>query len=395
MPLRAELSLISMLWLGAIAAVSLLGSLFLFNGYTHDLLPVWALVTLAGLVVTRIVIRTGLRFLRQRGANYRTAAIVGANSIGMRIAHEIQSTSWMGLRFIGFFDDRCSAEDRRETGIDTVGTLNELIERARSGAIDIIYIALPLRAELRINELVNNLHDTTVTVYYVPDFSAFGLLHASLDTMCGLPLVSLIDTPHRGVDAFSKRIFDFFGASLILLAIALPMAAIAAAIKLTSRGGIIYRQHRYGLGGKSFEIWKFRTMYDCEGSDSNYCQATQNDARITPLGKFLRRTSLDELPQFINVLQGDMSLVGPRPHPVALNESQRKIIDRYMLRHKVKPGITGWAQVNGFRGETDTEDKMRKRIEYDLNYINNWSIRLDFRILFLTLSKLFFDPNAY
>lgn len=394
-PLRAELSQTSLLWLGAIAAVSLFESLSLFNESSRDILAVWALVTLAGLVVTRAVIRTGLRIVRQLGANFRTAAIIGANLTGMRVAHEIQSTSWMGLRFVGFFDDRDIAEDRREAGIDTVGTVNEMVEGAKSGEIDIIYVALPLRAELRINEIIRRLHDTTATVYYVPDFSAFGLLHSRWETMHGLPIVSLIDTPHQGVDAYSKRIFDIVGASLMLLVIALPMIAIAAAIRMTSKGPAIFRQMRYGLEGKSFVIWKFRTMYVSKDGESDFYQATQNDARTIPLGKFLRSTSLDELPQLINVLQGKMSLVGPRPHPVALNETQRKVIDRYMLRHKVKPGMTGWAQVNGLRGETDTVEKMRKRIEYDLTYINNWSIGLDVRILFLTIGKLFSDPNAY
>jgi putative colanic acid biosynthesis UDP-glucose lipid carrier transferase len=394
-PLRTELIQAALTWLAAIAALSLLGRMFHFTESSDDLLAIWALVTLAGITGTRIVIRTVLRKLRQHGSNIRTAAIAGANSTGLRVAYDIQSTRWMGLRLIGFFDDRQFAQDRREAILDNVGTLNDLVQKTKMGDVDIIYITLPLRAELRINEFIRQLHDTTATVYYVPDFSAFGLLQAHWETMRGLPIVSLIDTPHQGFDAYSKRAFDIAGASLILLLVAFPMILIALAIGMTSKGPIIFRQIRYGLGGKTFYIWKFRTMIYCDNGDSEFRQAQFGDSRVTALGKFLRRSSLDELPQLFNVLQGTMSLVGPRPHPVALNESQRKVIDRYMLRHKVRPGITGWAQVNGFRGETDTVEKMQKRIEYDLSYINNWSIGLDLRILLRTISKVFSDPAAY
>lgn len=216
-----------------------------------------------------------------------------------------------------------------------------------------------------------------------------------MESLSGMPMVSLVDTPHQGIDAASKRVFDLVVGSAIMLGIALPMLAIAIAIKLTSPGPVFFRQKRYGLGGREFEIWKFRSMTVCEDGASRFTQARKGDARVTPLGAFLRRTSLDELPQFINVLQGTMSIVGPRPHPVALNETQRKLIDGYMLRHKVKPGITGWAQINGFRGETDTPEKMEGRIRYDLEYINNWSLKLDTRILLATFTKAFNDPNAY
>jgi putative colanic acid biosynthesis UDP-glucose lipid carrier transferase len=234
-----------------------------------------------------------------------------------------------------------------------------------------------------------------VQVLFVPDFSALGLLHASWEVLGGMPMVSLVDTPHRGFEGLSKRLFDIVMSSLILAIIAVPLLCIAVAIKLSSPGPVIFRQRRYGLDGKEFEIYKFRSMTTVEDGKNEFKQATKNDARITPLGAFLRRTSLDELPQIINVLQGRMSLVGPRPHPVALNESQRKLIDNYMLRHKVRPGITGWAQVNGFRGETDTPEKMLNRIRCDLEYINYWSLKLDIQILWMTIFKVMDDPNAY
>jgi putative colanic acid biosynthesis UDP-glucose lipid carrier transferase len=395
-PLRSELGRASLCWIASVAAVGLGG--YVAAPDPSDVarsIPAWTGITLAGLLVTRGGLRIALRIVRRQGGNFRVAAIAGANATGSRLAGVIDRTTWMGLRFAGFFDDRTEGPDRRADGVAVRGSFDELIACARSGEIDIVYVTLPLRSELRIRNLIDRLRDSTVTVYYVPDFSALGLLRPNMDTMSGFPIVSLIDTPHQGIDAASKRVFDLIVGSMIMMVIALPMIAIAIAIKVTSPGPVFFKQKRYGLGGREFEIWKFRSMTVCEDGSAIFTQARKGDARITPLGAFLRRTSLDELPQFINVLQGSMSIVGPRPHPVALNEAQRKLIDGYMLRHKVKPGITGWAQINGYRGETDTPEKMEGRVRYDLDYINNWSLLLDFRILLSTLTKAFNDPNAY
>lgn len=397
-PLRAELGRAGICWAAAVGIVSLGGYALLAESMTGGALvvPQWAIVTAVGLLATRGTVRLALRVVRLQGGNFRVAAIAGANETGARIAHVIEHTAWMGLRLCGFFDDRAAADGtRRSVSLPVHGGFDELIARARSGEVDIIYITLPLRSELRIRDLLDQLRDSTVTVHYVPDFSALGLLRPHMESLSGMPMVSLVDTPHQGIDAASKRVFDLVVGSAIMLGIALPMLAIAIAIKLTSPGPVFFRQKRYGLGGREFEIWKFRSMTVCEDGANLFTQARKGDARVTPLGAFLRRTSLDELPQFINVLQGTMSIVGPRPHPVALNEAQRKLIDGYMLRHKVKPGITGWAQINGFRGETDTPEKMEGRIRYDLEYINNWSLRLDTRILLATFTKAFNDPNAY
>jgi putative colanic acid biosynthesis UDP-glucose lipid carrier transferase len=301
----------------------------------------------------------------------------------------------MGVKVIGFFDDRMVAPTRVAEGVSTDGTFDELISRVRAGEIDSVYITLPLRAELRVRHIVERLRDSTATVLYVPDFSAFGLLGARWEVVDGVTLVSLIDTPHQGASAMLKRLFDIAVASASLAVVALPMLLIACAIKLTSAGPVVFRQKRYGLDGRPFEIWKFRTMVTVEDGEARFQQARRNDARVTRVGSLLRRTSLDELPQLINVLQGRMSIVGPRPHPVALNETHRKLIEGYMLRHKVKPGITGWAQINGFRGETDTPEKMRGRIERDLEYIDRWSLMLDIRIILLTLRRAWADSNAY
>jgi putative colanic acid biosynthesis UDP-glucose lipid carrier transferase len=348
------------------------------------------------LIVWRGWLQIALGVLRKRGFNTRTIAIVGARELGAYLARTILDAPWMGLRPVGFYDDRKPSGPRplmREP-IDVIGDLDALVRHARQGTIDIVYITLPMRAETRVHELIAKLSDTTVSVYVVPDFFIFDLLHARWGSLGDLPVVSISETPFYGVDGIVKRLEDIIISSALLMMVAIPMAIIAAGVKLSSPGPVIYRQHRYGLRGNRIDVWKFRTMTVCEDDDT-VVQAQRNDPRVTKIGAFLRRTSLDELPQLINVLQGHMSLVGPRPHAVAHNEQYRKLIDRYMLRHKVKPGITGWAQVNGWRGETDSLEKMQKRVEYDLAYIHNWSLWLDLRIILLTAFRVISDRNAY
>lgn len=395
-PLREELGRMTVCWLGASSGISMV--LLVASPSPIDerwLFASWSLLWGAGFIGTRVAVRVALRVLRVRGRNYRVAAIVGANALGSLIAARFRGTAWMGVRVAGYFDDRCPADDRVIAGASIEGTFADLVERVREGTIDVVYITLPMRAERRVLDLVDRLRDSTATVAYVPDFAAFGLLGARWDVVDGVPIVSLLDTPHQGVSALSKRVFDVAVAGLIVGVAAIPMACIAAAIRLTSPGPAVFRQKRYGLDGRPFEIWKFRTMTTVEDGETSFSQARRGDSRVTSLGAFLRRTSLDELPQFINVLQGSMSIVGPRPHPIALNESHRARIAGYMLRHKVKPGITGWAQVNGFRGETDTLEKMRRRIECDLEYIDRWSLLFDVRILLLTLRRVWTDSNAF
>src|SRR6185436_1497889 len=215
-----------------------------------------------------------------------------------------------------------------------------------------------------------------------------------VDTLNGIPVVAVCETPFYGFSGVIKTMSDFTIAALALIVTAPLMLLIAAGVKLSSPGPVLFRQHRYGLDGKQISVYKFRTMRVLEDGDV-VRQATKDDHRITPFGRVLRRTSLDELPQFVNVLQGRMSVVGPRPHAVAHNETYRKLIDGYMVRHKVKPGVTGWAQVNGFRGETDTVEKMQQRIAYDLAYLRNWSVRLDLQIILKTMLLVFWDRKAY
>jgi putative colanic acid biosynthesis UDP-glucose lipid carrier transferase len=269
-----------------------------------------------------------------------------------------------------------------------------VLEAAKAGEIDYIYVAMPMSAEDRIMEILNMCSDTTCNVYIIPNFFIYNLLNARWQTVGSVQTLSVFDTPFQGANNVLKRAEDIIVGSMILLLIAIPMIAIAIGVKVTSKGPVIFKQNRYGLDGKKIKVYKFRSM-TVQDNGPEVKQATKNDARITPFGAFLRRTSLDELPQFINVIQGRMSIVGPRPHAVAHNEQYRKLIEGYMLRHKVKPGITGWAQINGFRGETETVNKMVKRVEYDLDYIHRWSVWLDIKIIIATVFKGFIDKNAY
>lgn len=358
---------------------------------------IWFALALIGLVSHRLVLRMVVRHLRARGFNTRTVAIAGAGAVGQRLAEAINKAPWMGLNLIGFYDDKfvepvSLAGSKVQLPIN--GNMANLIAEAREGRIDKVYITLPMRAEEKIKWLVDALSDTTASVYLIPDVFVFDLLHSRSESINGLPSISIFDTPMDGAARVIKRLEDVVLASVILAVIAVPMLLIGLGVKLTSPGPALFRQQRYGIDGKPISVWKFRSMRVMENG-ATVVQATRGDARITRFGAFLRRTSLDELPQFINVLLGDMSIVGPRPHAVAHNEEYRKLISGYMLRHKVKPGITGWAQVNGWRGETDTLDKMAKRIECDLDYIRHWSLWLDLKIVFMTVFKGFVDKNAY
>jgi len=294
----------------------------------------------------------------------------------------------------GFFDDRAPSRlEALEPG-RLLGNLDQLAEYAKKQRVDLIYVTLPMASQPRIMKLLDELHDTTASVYFTPDIFIFDLIQGRMDTIGGIPVLAVCETPFSGMNGVVKRASDIVLASLILLAISPILAAIALGVKLSSPGPVLFRQRRYGLDGREIVVYKFRSMTVTEDGPV-VKQATKNDARVTRFGAFLRRTSLDELPQFVNVLQGRMSIVGPRPHAVAHNEMYRKLIKSYMVRHKVRPGITGWAQVNGLRGETETVEKMRRRIEYDIDYLNNWSLWLDLRILLKSIPIILRDNRAY
>jgi putative colanic acid biosynthesis UDP-glucose lipid carrier transferase len=354
--------------------------------YSRIVVSSWFVLAPFLISVWRTTTTLGLRELRAHGYNTRTAAIIGMTEIGEQLSLQMQAMPSLGLQVYGFYDDR--AEERCHPIPESLGTytgsLEDAVDAARTGEIDLIYIALPLRAEPRINDLLRKLSDTTASVYLAADFFVFDLLHARWGALGGVPTVSLHETPFYGVDGWLKRLEDIVLGTLILMIIAIPMLIIGIAVKLTSSGPALFRQRRYGLNGEVIDVLKFRSMTVTEDG-SEIKQATVGDVRVTKLGTFLRRTNLDELPQFLNVIEGTMSIVGPRPHAVAHNELYRKKIQGYMLRHKVKPGISGWAQVNGWRGETDTLEKMEKRIEHDLDYIRNWSLLWDLQIIFMTV----------
>ena len=361
------------------------------------LLP-WIVLTPVVLVILRLMLFLSLHWARARGINIRSVIIAGAGDLGKRLAANINDTPWIGIKIEGFFDDY-RKKGKTEIQLDgrsypILGGLDDMVEFVREKRIDMVYLALPLRAEKRLRVVVDALQDTTASVYFVPDIFVFSLLQASLTDLRGIPLISLWETPFYGVNSWLKRVVDIFLGAIILISISPLLLVIALGVKLSSPGPVIFKQRRYGLNGEEIRVYKFRTMKVCEDGEV-FTQALRNDPRATGLGKFLRRTSLDELPQFINVLQGTMSIVGPRPHPVAMNEYYRRRVPGYMLRHKVRPGITGWAQINGWRGGTDTLGKMEKRLEYDLEYLRCWSLWLDCKIIFLTIINGFKSPHAY
>lgn len=387
----------AMTWAISLALLVLLATVFRydhpFNRYT---LVSWFLITPLLLTVSRMIIRTIHRWMLASGMNQHGVAIVGVNELSIQLAQNIQDTPDLGMRVAGFYDDRPSERlPEIPASLGTcVGNLHDLVEAARRGDVQRIYITFPMRAESRIRNVLNHLGDTTASVYIVPDFFVFEILHSRWSDIRGLPVVSVYENPLLGVDGVLKRVSDIILASLALLLLSIPMALVALAVKLTSKGPVFFRQRRYGLDGQEILVWKFRSMTVCEDGP-NVKQAQKNDSRLTPIGGFLRKSSIDELPQLFNVLTGTMSLVGPRPHASAHNEQYRKLIHHYMLRHKVKPGITGLAQVRGWRGETDTVEKMERRVQCDHEYIRTWSIWLDLRILFETVWVVLGRKNAY
>ncbi len=394
--LLVEVKTVVLTWLVVLGALLTVVFLFDLSGYGGGVMIAWAITVPVAVSLYRVSARMVLREMRRTGVNTRKVAIVGAKEPGLTLARSILQSPWMGMDVAGFYDNRVIVGGKPLGGSDlqVLGDIEFLKKQARSGEFDDIYIALPMREEETIKELVEYLANSSCCVHIVPDVFTFKMLNARSREIGGLPIVSVYDTPFDSFDAIVKRLEDVTLASIILCLIAIPMLFIAAAVKFTSKGPVIFRQRRYGINGEEIMVWKFRSMTTCDNGDV-VVQATKNDARITKLGAFLRKTSLDELPQFINVLQGQMSIVGPRPHAVAHNELYRDQINGYMQRHLVKPGITGWAQVNGWRGETDTLEKMQKRVEFDLYYIRSWSVALDVKIIFSTVIKGFAGGHVY
>jgi putative colanic acid biosynthesis UDP-glucose lipid carrier transferase len=365
------------------------------SDYSRLWLGLWMVSGLLLLLVSRMCIYGFLQYQRKKGKNYRRVVIVGAGDLGKRLLTNVTDSPWTGFKVLGLFDDNKQLDNQYIDGYKVIGDLLSVDRFVETNDVDEVWIALPMRAEKRVKELLYALRHQTINIKFIPDIFGFTLLNHSMTEIAGLPAVNLSDTPMLGGNQVVKAIEDRLLGLLIFILISPLLLLIFIAIKATSPGPALFKQKRHGWDGRIINVYKFRTMkVHCE-DQGKVTQACKNDARITKLGAFLRRTSLDELPQFYNVLQGRMSIVGPRPHAVQHNELYKDQVNRYMLRHMVKPGITGWAQVNGLRGETDTLEKMQKRIEYDLYYIENWSFWFDLKIIFLTIFKGFINKNAY
>jgi putative colanic acid biosysnthesis UDP-glucose lipid carrier transferase len=361
--------------------------------FSRRVILTWFALTPFVVVAAQVGFRRYAAFSALRGKILQSHVIIGASEAGSRLARRLHANPHLGA-FKGFFDDRSGDRLPELPQEQLLGGMADIVDYVRLNGVSNIYICLPIRPDERISRLLDQLRDTTASVYFVPDIFVFDLMQAQVCEIDGIPLLAVCETPFAGMNGVLKRASDIVFSSLLLLLIWPVLLALALAVRMSSPGPVLFCQRRYGLYGESINVYKFRSMSVCEDGE-DVLQAQRNDPRVTRFGSFLRRTSLDELPQLFNVFLGTMSLVGPRPHAVSHNEEYRKVIDGYMLRHKVRPGITGWAQVNGFRGETETVDKMQRRIEYDLDYLRNWSLRLDMNILFRTARLVWRDRNAY
>jgi putative colanic acid biosynthesis UDP-glucose lipid carrier transferase len=382
-------------WAWVLSVLALLGyATNSLSSFDTDMLIAWGIAT--PLVQWALVaIGTAIqRYLASLPDARRPAVIIGAGRMGMRVAQMLRQRQAFGHDLLGFFDDRSADRVNLPEEAQLVGPLKDLPEFIETHGVKDVFITLPLTSQPRIQSLLESLQNTTASIHFVPDIFGVSVIQGRLEDMGGVPVVGLMVAPFTGINGFIKRMSDIVLSALILVMISPVLLVLAIGVKLSSPGPIIFRQRRTGLDGEIIEVYKFRSMRATDNGPV-VKQATRDDPRITPFGAFIRKTSLDELPQFVNVLQGRMSIVGPRPHAVAHNEQYRKLVKAYMARHKVKPGITGWAQVNGLRGETDTLDKMAARVEYDLEYLRNWTLGLDLLIIAKTVKLVFLDRSAY
>ncbi len=365
-----------------------------FEFFNEQALIIWAVVTTP---VQIFAVWTGRKWLQRQAlqpSRRRTAIVIGGGALGVKVARALDGIDDRSSAFLGYFDDRADSRLHESAAANRLGGLKDVASFVSRQAVREVFITLPLGSQPRIVELLERLQGTTASIFFVPDVFGISIIQGRLEDINGVPVVGICETPFTGTNALVKRVSDVVLSSIILLAISPLLLALAIGVKLGSPGPVIFKQRRNGLEGEEIIVYKFRSM-TTQDNGPVVRQATRNDLRLTPLGAFMRRTSLDELPQFFNVLQGRMSIVGPRPHAVAHNEEYRKLIKAYMVRHKVRPGLTGWAQINGYRGETDTVEKMKLRVEYDLEYLRNWSIALDLQIILRTIRVAFIERTAY
>ena len=365
-----------------------------FRFFDTSVLIWWAVLTPVAQYASVLIGGALMRRHARHPDARRPALVVGAGTLGAKVAHILLDRRPYGHDFVGHLEDRDLDRCAAGTGEHIVGKIGDAVECIKRHNVKDVYITLPLSSQPRIDRLIADLHDSAVSIYFVPDVAGVSVIQGRMRNMDGVPVVSLLESPFVGINGLVKRVSDIVLSSIILVLISPILLAVAIGVKRSSPGPVIFKQRRNGVDGKEILVYKFRSMRVMENG-AKVTQATKGDPRVTPFGAFIRRTSLDELPQFINVLQGRMSIVGPRPHAVAHNEQYRELVQAYMLRHKVKPGITGWAQVNGYRGETDTLDKMIGRVQYDIDYLRNWSLTMDMRIIAKTVKLTLFDKNAY
>lgn len=388
--------IVTMVWLSIVIILILIAFLTKTSDtFSRQWMAMWTTVAWVSLLSFRFGFHKLLQNMRKKGWNHKRIIIVGTGELARSVARNLGGASWTGLDIIAFYDDDVCSVTRMIDGIDVKCGIDNLHNIVQQNQINEVWLALPLKEEKRMKSILLNLRHSTVNIRFVPGIFGFRLFNHSITEVAGLPVIDLNSSPMIGVNRFLKEVEDRVLSLLILIIISPLIILISAGVKLTSPGPIIFKQMRHGWDGKPVKIYKFRTMVLHQEKPGIFTQAFVGDSRITKFGSFLRRTSLDELPQFFNVLQGKMSIVGPRPHPIPLNEEFMDQIDAYMLRHKVKPGITGWAQIHGWRGPTDTLEKMKRRVEYDLYYIEHWSLWLDFKIIFMSFFSGFIHKNAY
>lgn len=393
-PLVTETFRAARLWTIAFAASVVFAVALKLSGEVSRLWwGLWYAFGLVGLGGVRVLCRGTAAWVRHAGLDLRTAVVVGATRDAGRIIQTFRKQHWTGIRVDGWFSTPVDTDTLQSA--PHLGDLDALPAYIETHGINQVWIALPLGAQAQIDGIIAALRHSTADIKLVPDLFGLQLLNHSIGQVAGLPVINLRASPMDGQARLLKAAEDRLLAALILLLIGPLLATLAIGVKVTSPGPVLFRQKRHGRDGKVFEVWKFRSMRVHREADGHVTQATKGDSRITPFGAFLRRTSLDELPQFFNVLQGSMSIVGPRPHAIAHNHQYKDVVQDYMQRHRVKPGITGWAQVNGLRGETDTLDKMAARVEHDLFYMQNWSLVFDIKIIAMTAFKGFIGNNAY
>ncbi|WP_408155505.1 undecaprenyl-phosphate glucose phosphotransferase [Herbaspirillum lusitanum] len=381
-------------WGVVVAILALVGYFCEFyDQFSLRVIGPWVIGTPFGLMVSQHLQLRVMKDLRTKGEVHK-AIIIGVNPTALKLAERMVDYPALMINLLGFFDDRDVGRQPPGTYTPLLGKMSDVAAYVREHGINMVYISMPISAQPRVLQVIDELQDTTASIYFIPDIYIFNLIQARFDYVGGMAVMAICETPFTGMNNFVKRASDIVLASIIQLMLLPVMLVIAICVKATSPGPVIFKQRRYGLDGEEIVVYKFRSMTVTEDGNTIQ-QAQKGDARLTKIGGFLRKSSLDELPQFINVLQGRMSIVGPRPHAVAHNELYRKQIKGYMLRHKVKPGITGWAQVNGLRGETETLGKMKARIEFDLEYLRRWSLTFDLWIIIQTVRLVLKKDNAY